>query len=320
MLRAYQCENKGLVLMADPASLKEAIWIDLLAPSVAEIALVAALGVEIPSLAEMEEIEISNRIYRTEVAEYLTIVLPGLRGSGEQLSGPVCFVLIAGQLITVRHHTPRPFETFPERANQTSIGCASPERVFLGLIQEVIGRQADHLEEVGRGLDVVARQVYQLDPRVQRPAGLQQALVRVGEEGERLSRVRLGLMTVALALNHFGQTVKSYDGHSGLGKFLTGQLKDVGALEVHADFLSSRIALLSDATLGMINLAQNGTVRIVSVVAVLFLPPTLIASVYGMNFIHMPELNYTLGYPMALGLMLGSAVLTWAYFHWRGWL
>ena len=97
-------------------------------------------------------------------------------------------------------------------------------------------------------------------------------------------------------------------------------MRDLQALEVHADFLGQRVALATDATLGMINLAQNVTVRIVSVVAALFLPPTLIASVYGMNFAYMPELAQPWGYPAALALMLASAVGTWAFFKWKRWL
>ena len=80
------------------------------------------------------------------------------------------------------------------------------------------------------------------------------------------------------------------------------------------------MALASDTTLGMIDLAQNDTVRIVSVLSALFLPPTLIASIYGMNFAHMPELAQSWGYPAALVVMVASAVITWAYFKWRRWL
>ena len=101
---------------------------------------------------------------------------------------------------------------------------------------------------------------------------------------------------------------------------LKAQLKDIEALEVHADFLSSRLGLMSDGTMGTINLAQNDTVRIVFAVSVLFLPPTIIASVYGMNFAAMPELAQPWGYPLALALMVGSAVLAWVYFTWKGWL
>ena len=96
--------------------------------------------------------------------------------------------------------------------------------------------------------------------------------------------------------------------------------RDIQALEVHADFLGSRIGMTVDATLGMINLQQNNTVRVLSAVAALFLPPTLIASVYGMNFRIMPELQWTWGYPMALGLMGVSVLAVFGLAKWKGWL
>jgi magnesium transporter len=145
-------------------------------------------------------------------------------------------------------------------------------------------------------------------------------LASLGGEGERVGRVRLALLTLGRALNYVDQLLGHQLNSEGLGLVLKGELRDIDALEVHADFLSSRLGLMSDATMGTINLAQNNTVRIVSVVAVLFSPPTLIASIYGMNFVHMPELPQIWGYPMALGVMIGSAVLTYAVFRWKGWL
>ncbi len=319
MLTAYRYENKRLEAVG-LADLAGAAWIDLLGATAEEEAAVRALGVDVPTLADMEEIEISNRLYHEDDADYLTVVLPGQDAQGEQVMGPVCFALMAGRLVTVRHHTPRPFETYPTRAGKSSLGCSTPDRIFLGLIEEVIGRLADHLENAGRGLDAVSRSIYHPGPRGHRPDELQTALSNVGSEGERLSRVRLSLLTLGRALNYVDQILGHRLNSEGLGPVLRGQLHDIAALEVHADFLSSRLGLMSDATMGTINLAQNSTVRIVSVVAVLFLPPTLIASVYGMNFARMPELAQSWGYPMALGMMVGSALLTWAYFRWKGWL
>jgi magnesium transporter len=135
-----------------------------------------------------------------------------------------------------------------------------------------------------------------------------------------ISRVRGSLLTLGRALNYVDQMLGHRLNADGLGLVLKGQLRDIDALEVHSDFLSSRLGLISDATMGTINLAQNTTVRIVSVVAVLFSPPTLIASIYGMNFVHMPELPLVIGYPLALVMMLGSALATYAFFRWKGWL
>ena len=149
---------------------------------------------------------------------------------------------------------------------------------------------------------------------------LQEALARVGREGDLLGRVRLGLLTVERALSFFGQTLADRDNATTLRPLVKGLMRDLQALEVHADFLASRLALTSDATLGMINLAQNATVRIVSVVAALFLAPTLIASIYGMNFEHMPELEWTYGYFLIVGVMVTICVTLFIRFKRAGWL
>lgn len=320
MLTAYHFARNGLEVLAEGAALEHAEWIDLFDASASEQAAVRALGFDVPTLADMEEIEISNRLYHEHEIDYLTVVLPGVDAGGAQVMSPVCFAVSKARLVTVRHHTPRPFETYPARAGKTGLGCSTPDRIFLGLIEEVIGRLADHLEGAGHGLDVVSRAIYHPGTKGHQPKELQTALGSLGSEGERLGRVRLALLTLGRALNYVDQVLGHRLSAEGLGLVLKGQLRDIDALEVHADFLTQRLGLMSDATMGTINLAQNTTVRIVSVVAVLFSPPTLIASIYGMNFVKMPELVLAYGYPMALVMMLGSAAATYAFFRWKGWL
>lgn len=300
--------------------LAPAAWIDLFKPEPAEVAALAKLGIDVPTLEDMEEIEISNRLYREGAVDYMTVVLPGRTEGMVQISSPVTFILATDRLVTVRHHVPRPFETYPERADKVGVGCTSADHLFLGLMEEIIGRLADLLEGGGRSLDEVTRLIFQPQPRGHRPAELQGALERVGREGDLLGRIRLALLTIERAVSFFGQTMAERRKADGIAPMVKGLMRDISAMEVHADFLASRVGLASDATLGMINLAQNSTVRIVSVVAVLFLPPTLIASIYGMNFRLMPELDQAWGYPMALGLMVASAVLTYAVFKWKNWL
>jgi magnesium transporter len=166
----------------------------------------------------------------------------------------------------------------------------------------------------------VAMGIYQGGPEGLRADVLQASLEQVGREGDLLGRVRLGLLTVERAVSFFGQTMAERSNAELVRPLVKGLMRDLQALEVHADFLASRLALTSDATLGMINLSQNVTVRIVSVVAALFMPPTLIASLYGMNFAHMPELQSPWGYPAALMLMLASAGSTYLFFKWKRWL
>ena len=285
----------------------------------AEVAAVRALGIDVPTIEDMEEIEISNRLYREDGIDYMTAVLPGKTTAGEQIAAPVTFILTPSQVVTVRHHAPRPFETYGMRADKVGPGCATPDLIFISLMEEIIGRLADLLEGSGKGLDAVAREVYAEGERA-RAMSLQTALQRIGRGGEAISRVRLALMTIERMVSYFGQTL--VEGHRGHGSqhLVKGLMRDVHALEVHADFLSSRVQLATDATLGMINLSQNQTIKIVSVVAVVFLPPTVIASAYGMNFANMPELDWRYGYPMAIGLMIASAVGTFLFFKWRRWL
>lgn len=322
MLHAFIPGTHGLARldqdtpMVPGAQIGRAIWIDLYRPLDSQVSAVDALGVEVPTLADMEEIEISNRLYRENGADYMTVVLPGQLPDGRSVSGPVSFILSKERLITVRHHTPRSFETFPDRADRATAGCTTPERIFLGLIEEIVARQADLLEGIGRALDSVSVRV--LGDAKQEE--LQHALGQVGGQGELLGRIRLGLLTLERALSFFDQTLATHPQGKDLHAIVKNQIRDIGSLAVHGDFLSSRVSLSVDATLGMINLAQNTTVRIVSVVAALFMPPTLIASMYGMNFANMPELDKSWGYPFALVLMVASAAGTWAFFKWKDWL
>lgn len=319
MLFAYRLDMGRLHLMPPEGDLTEAVWIDLYRPQPEQVGRVEALGLQVPTLDDMEEIEISNRLYREGGNDYLTVILPGQAPDKTPITGPVTFVLMPRRLITVRHHSPRSFETFPTRADQSSAGCANHLRVFLGLVEEIVSRQADLLEGSSKALDQTAGRVYGAEA-ARDTALLGAALSAIGLEGETLSRVRLALLTLERMLSTFGVWVAERPDATALQPLIKGLMRDIQALEEHAAFLSTRVSLISDTTLGMINLAQNATVKILSVVAALFLPPTLIASVYGMNFHAMPELDKPWGYPMALALMVASAVVTYVYCKWMRWL
>ena len=133
MLYAYQICGHALGPLTPDQPLDSAVWIDLYRPLDRQVAQAEALGIEIPTLADMEEIEISNRLYREDGAEFMTVILPGRNPEGTQISGPATFILTASQLVTVRHHAPRPFETYPVRADRSSTGCQTHLRLFLGL-------------------------------------------------------------------------------------------------------------------------------------------------------------------------------------------
>ncbi len=321
MLFAYRLVDRRLERLGVDAPLAEAIWVDLYRPQQAQAERVKAeLAVEVPTLEDMEEIEISNRLYREDGTEVMTVIVPGHTPEGKQVSGPVTFILAGGRLVTVRHHAPRPFETFPLRADRSSTGCDTQLRLFLGLIEEIVARQADHIEAAGRALDGVAARVYAGAREALTAEELENALRTIGRIGEDVARVRLALLTMERMLSVFQLWNEERPEGKALRGIVKTQMRDIGALEVHADALAGRVGLATDTTLGMVNLSQNQTVRIVSVVSTLFLPPTLIGTVYGMNFDHMPELDERWAYPGVLVAMVASAVGSWAYFKWQGWL
>lgn len=319
MLYAYTNRAGRLTRLASDTRLAEAVWIDLSSPTPEEIAAVEALGIVLPTIEEMEEIEISSRLYREDGMDYMTVVLPGLAEDEAAVLAPVTFIVCAKRLVTVRYHTPRPFETFPDQIGQEAFETTSVAGTFLALADEIIARFADILETIGQTLDTLSAKVFS-EGSERETALLRAALQTIGRQGERLGRVRLGLLTMERALSFFGQTLKTRPGGADHIETIHALQGDIAALGVHADFVSSRISLIDDATLGHINLAQNATVRIFSVVAVLFMPPTLVASIYGMNFRVMPELAQPWGYPAALGLMVASAALTYLFFKWKKWL
>ena len=281
--------------------------------------MVRAFGVDVPSLDVMEEIEVSSRLYREAGLDYMTVVVPSL-GEGTPTTGPVSFILGPQRLVTVRYHRPKPFTTYPHRADKTGPGCTAPDLIFLGLIEEITGRIADILEGVGKALDTLIQGVFSPGTGVDAPKVLAANLGKTGLQSEIVAKVQLSLLTLERALAFFQITVADRPASDLQHASMAGLLNDMRALSVHGEYLSNRVSQVTDTTLGMINLAQNAAVRSLSVVAVLFLPPTLIASIYGMNFAEMPELSQTWGYPMAIGLMIGSAALAWAVSKWKGWL
>jgi magnesium transporter len=236
----------------------------------------------------------------------MTVVLPGQSPDERQIASPVCLILAPAVLVTLRHHSPRPFETFPAHADKSPMGCERAEQIFLGLLTEITGRLADLRQGTGQALDRISREVFSMAKGMIKPAILARTLADLGQQGEGLGRVRLALLTLerALLFHTLVREARGLNGAAHLPLTLKTLGKDTQSLEVHGDYVSTRVVLVSDATMGMINLAQNTTVRILSVVAALFLPLTLIGTVYGKNFDRMPELSWVGGYPAALAAML----------------
>ncbi|MCX7683946.1 MAG: magnesium transporter CorA family protein [Acetobacteraceae bacterium] len=311
---------------SDPAAPGDAgvVWYDLRDPTAEERAAVeAALGLSLPTREEMGEIEISSRLYQEDGGEFMTVT--GLAGldTDEPVKDPITFILKGDVLVTIRHANPRPFDQFLARAQKPGGPPAhTGEQVMLGILEAMIDRLADALEVAGSEVDALSREIFRKrDARRRETHTLEALIERIGRKGDLLTLARESLVSIArMATYHAAlETEGRKPGKDARARVKVIQ-RDVASLSDHATFLSQKINFMLDATLGLINLEQAKTIKIFSVAAVIFLPPTLVASVYGMNFEHMPELQWQLGYPWALGLMLASAVVPYLFFKKRGWL
>lgn len=299
-----------------------ASWIDLLRPTEEDERRINRwLGVEIPDRAEMEEIEISSRLYTEGSAAFMTALIPAFGERDDPEMAPVTFVLTPHALVTLRHHEPRVFGLMNQRAQRGLASALDGTEVFVQLLEAIVDRLADILERYGQDIEAVAKTVFaKTDIKARSQTDFGQVLADLGRHANALSNIRDSLVS----LERLATFATALFMQRKLRKDLRERIKTIGrdvrSLTDHDAFLSQKINFLLDATLGMISIEQNGIIKIFSVAAVVFLPPTLVASIYGMNFEFMPELKWPLGYPFAIGLMIISVVLPYAYFRRRGWL
>jgi magnesium transporter len=231
---------------------------------------------------------------------------------------PITFVLIRDKLITVRYHEPRAFKTFPQRVEQVSLGCTRGDIILVALLEAVVDRIADVLERAQRDVDGISHDIFAADS-TRATRDYQGVLRQIGRKGDLVSNLRDSLLSLVRMMGFFGQTVAESDDRELRGRIKT-TTHDIQALTDQTAFLSQKITFLLDATLGLVNIEQSNIIKIFTIAAGVFLPPTLIASIYGMNFVHMPELRWQYGYPLAVIAMVLSAVLPAWYFKRRGWL
>jgi magnesium transporter len=320
--------DKGRLSLAPSSGLDdlaEVVWIDMHDPLPAEEKLVeAALGVDIPTREDMQEIEVSARMYDENGALFLTAQVIASPETTEPVIGPVTFVLAKGRLVTVRYHAPGSFQVFAGRAAKQTLGCISGQTTLLALLETMVERLADILEGEARKLDALTKAIFEAHRPSGKAATLSAILQRIGRAEDLNGKVTESLSTIQRVLRFLSVPAGHAAAVAAVAGIDRGRLKvllrDVRALDETAAVQSRKILFQLDATLGVINIRQADIIKIFSVVAFVFLPPTLIASIYGMNFVHMPELKWVWGYPMALGLMLVSAVIPFAVFRAKKWL
>jgi len=305
-----------------PAEIPEhCVWVDLLEPSLAEErAVERLLAIDVPSREEMREIETSNRLYEENGTLYMTATVVTKIDTDRPESAAVTFILSHNRLITNRYVDPLPFRRFVAYAERHPAAATTAPGILAGLLESVIERTADVLERVGVGLDDLSANVFAPAAKgATRARDLRGVMERIGRDGDLTSKARESLITLARQLTFIQQTAAVQMPNEMRARYRS-MSRDVLALSDHASFLANKSSFMLQATLGLLNIEQNNIIKIFSVAAAVFLPPTLIASIYGMNFHFMPELDWPFGYPLALGIILISAILPYLFFRRRGWL
>jgi magnesium transporter len=325
MLTIYDSADGALIKREGSCTVTPAtIWLDLLNPSKDEDRLVEeSLSITVPTREEMAEIEASSRLYLEGGAYYMTAVLMHQQDwlADPPTPTPITFILAGHRLVTVRYAEPRAIQIFLNRAEKKDASCVSGAAVLVALLEAIIDREADRVERIQGEVDKLSQTVFGTKGGQRTRAGRFDVNIRtIGREGELTSRSRETLLTLDRLLTYLAHVLSQRGDDKALRARVKTAARDVVSLTDHIGYLSTKITFLLDATLGMINNEQNTIIKIFSVLAVALMPPTLVGTIYGMNFKHIPELEWFYGYPLALGLMLISAVLPWLYFKRKGWL
>ncbi|WP_440638196.1 magnesium transporter CorA family protein [Bradyrhizobium sp. PUT101] len=310
-------------VIEDLAAVPEnAVWIDLVNPSAAEDKAVERLaGIAIPTREDMQEIEISSRLYMENGARYMTATLMCHSDTDMPRTTAVTFILGDHRLVTVRYDQPKPFALVEAKLSRSCTPSVTGEMVLMELLDAVIDRCADILERCGAEIDQVSHDIF--EPESERHGQAKrysQILISIGRKGDLTSKVRESLVSIGRVVTFLSAVVEGVKWSKDMREQLKTMQRDVASLTDHASYLSNKITFVLDAMLGVVNLEQNNIIKLFSVMAVVLMPPTLIASVYGMNFKAMPELEWVHGYPMALVMMLIAAIVPYWIFKWKKWL
>ncbi len=311
-----------IVLEPGAAPPEAAVWIDLVKPTVQEDRQVESLlGIAVPTREEMQEIEVSSRLYMENGARYMTATLMCNADTATPITTPVTFILSGHRLVTVRYDAPRPFAIVEHKLARGAAPKLSGETVLTDLLDAVIDRAADILERAGMEVDQISRSIFEPENEEGDPPSYKDVLKALGRKGDLTSKVRESLVSIGRLLLFLSNEAETMRWAKDARAHLQSMRRDTASLSDHATYLANKITFLLDAMLGVVNIEQNAIIKIFSIAAVIFMPPTLVASIYGMNFHHgMIELDWAFGYPFALVLIVIAAVVPIFFFKWKKWL
>jgi magnesium transporter len=323
MIALYDAVGSCLVKREATTNIETAtVWIDLLHPTdQEENEIEKALGIDVPTRAEMREIEASNRFYSENGAQFMTAFVIHANDKEGATTSNVTFILTGNRLVTVRYGEPKAFTLLADRACRNADGCSTGPQIMISLIETLIQRQADLIEKLQDGVETLAPEIFGQNSAEQTQGRRLEVMLRsVGKQGDTTSRAQESATSLHRTLLYFTDAIRERGEDPKIISRIESADRDILSLSEQLRFVSGRTAFLLDATLGMISTEQNQIIKLFSVMAVMLMPPTLVASVYGMNFKNMPELEWIHGYPMALGLMFVSGLIPYIYFRRKGWL
>lgn len=317
MLRLFSITN-GLIREVDRTEgplepqVRAADWIDCYEADEEEKAILEKLLMtDVPEPDDVDEIEASARCFVDQAGIHVhSLFLTQTEGRHTTVS--VACILQPERLITIRDDEIADFRLMRMRARRGQVECHHPADLLVTLFEQKVENHADNLEDIHRQLDEVSYLVLEDEE-----AELEDAISQLARLEDSNGRIRLCLMDSQRDISFLVRHLRS---HPELRETCREIARDVETLMSHSTFLFEKINFLMGSTQGFINIEQNQIIKTFSIAAVVFLPPTLIASIYGMNFRFMPELEWVLGYPTAIALMVGSGFAPYWYFKRKGWL
>ena len=315
MINAFAINDSRLVRIdEDQTDLNTAIWLDLLEPTGEEREMLQeGLGQSLASFLELEDIEASARFFEDEDGLHLHSFFYCEDEDNYADLASVAFTIRDGRLFTLRDRELPAFRLYRMRSrSQRLLECNSYE-VLLDLFETKIEQLADVIENVYADLEELSRVIL----NGKQDEAFDEALNTLTEQEDTGSKVRLCLMDTQRALGFLVRKTRLPTNQLEQAREI---LRDIESLQPHNESLFQKVNFLMQAAMGYINIEQNKIMKFFSVVSVMFLPATLVASTYGMNFDFMPELHFKYGYPMAIGLMIAAALTPYIYFRRKGWL
>jgi magnesium transporter len=312
-----------LLVIPGSAQLSDAVWIDLLNPTDDERRQVEqATKLRLPTKGEIEEIESSSRVFNEGAASYLSTPVLESMDSANGAVTTVGFVLSSSQLVTVRFGHIAAFDEVAVAFTKTAPPTAHD--AFLKILESVVEQTADALEHASAELEQISHAAFRAERVGRRKLAktsetLRAALRRVGRMGDGISHISSTLVGVG-RIAAFAHEKGNHRAPTADQTRMAAIRGDIASLSDYQASLSGKVQFLLDATLGFISIDQNEIFKALTVVSVVGVPPVLIAGIYGMNFRHMPELEWSLGYPFAVVLIVASALVPLAWFKWRGWI